>query len=114
MSFMPRFPRTRNGNCLPHRPDRPEKGRHMSYDLIVLSHLRWGFVWQRPQHLMSRWAREHRVFFFEEPVETEGAPWLEVEKSASGVHVVKPHVARGLDLDRLDAVQQTLLDELFV
>jgi len=38
-----------------------------SADMICFSHLRWGFVFQRPQHLMSRFARDRRVFFFEEP-----------------------------------------------
>lgn len=37
-------------------------------DVICFSHLRWNFVFQRPQHLLSRWAREVRVFYFEEPV----------------------------------------------
>ncbi len=35
--------------------------------LIVFSHLRWDFVFQRPQHLLSRLARHYRVVFFEEP-----------------------------------------------
>lgn len=35
--------------------------------LIVFSHLRWDFVYQRPQHLMARLARHFRVVFFEEP-----------------------------------------------
>ena len=44
-------------------------------DLIVFSHLRWDFVWQRPQHLLSRLAAERRVFFIEEPVCVErGGP----------------------------------------
>jgi glycosyltransferase involved in cell wall biosynthesis len=46
-------------------------------DLLCFSHLRWDFVYQRPQHLMSRFARERRVFFIEEPVRHEGeAGWL--------------------------------------
>src|ERR671932_2582281 len=36
-------------------------------DLVVLSHLRWTWVWQRPQHLVSRLARDRRVWFVEEP-----------------------------------------------
>ncbi len=36
--------------------------------LICFSHLRWDFVFQRPQHLMSRFARERRVYVFEEPI----------------------------------------------
>ena len=40
----------------------------MKNDLICFSHLRWNFVYQRPQHLMSRAARIRRVFYIEEPV----------------------------------------------
>src|SRR5918999_3625151 len=36
-------------------------------DLVVLSHLRWTWVWQRPQHLISRLARRRRTWFVEEP-----------------------------------------------
>jgi glycosyltransferase involved in cell wall biosynthesis len=37
-------------------------------DLVCISHLRWGFVWQRPQHLLTRLARTYRLFFVEEPM----------------------------------------------
>jgi glycosyltransferase involved in cell wall biosynthesis len=37
-------------------------------DLICVSHLRWDFVWQRPQHLIARIAQTRRVFFVEEPI----------------------------------------------
>lgn len=37
-------------------------------DLVVLSHLRWTFVWQRPQHLISRLAEGRRAWFVEEPL----------------------------------------------
>ncbi|RIK41857.1 MAG: glycosyl transferase [Chloroflexi bacterium] len=37
-------------------------------DLVCISHLRWGFVWQRPQHLLTRLARNYRLFFVEEPM----------------------------------------------
>jgi hypothetical protein len=49
-----------------------------TYDVICFSHLRWDFVFQRPQHLMTRFARTHRVFFIEEPVFDAGTPSLEV------------------------------------
>jgi UDP-galactopyranose mutase len=39
----------------------------MDMDVLVFSHLRWDFVYQRPQHLLSRFAKAHRVFFWEEP-----------------------------------------------
>ena len=37
-------------------------------DLVCFSHLRWNFVFQRPQHLLTRWAKEMDVTFIEEPV----------------------------------------------
>ncbi len=37
-------------------------------DIVCFSHLRWDFVWQRPQHLLSRLSEDARVFFVEEPV----------------------------------------------
>jgi glycosyltransferase involved in cell wall biosynthesis len=40
-------------------------------ELVVLSHLRWTWVWQRPQHLISRLARQQRTWFVEEPAPCE-------------------------------------------
>ena len=37
-------------------------------DILCLSHLRWDFVFQRPQHLLSRAVKRGRVFYVEEPV----------------------------------------------
>ena len=60
------------------------------FDVICLSHLRWNFVFQRPQHLMTRCARERRVYFVEEPVlEAAAQPRLRIERS-DGVTVVCP------------------------
>jgi len=86
---------------------------HTAYDVVCLSHLRWDFVWQRPQHLLSRVARGRRVFYVEEVVPTEGEPRIEVREATGGVHVAVPHVPAGLTLEELDAVQRRLLDALF-
>jgi UDP-galactopyranose mutase len=42
--------------------------------IVVFSHLRWNFVYQRPQHILARMAKNQRVFFIEEPVHTPDAP----------------------------------------
>jgi glycosyltransferase involved in cell wall biosynthesis len=63
------------------------------YDLVVFSHLRWNFVYQRPQHLLSRAARGHRVFFLEEPVFDTETPWFETRTDPSGVTICVPHVS---------------------
>jgi len=61
--------------------------------LLCLSHLRWNFVYQRPQHLMSRFARTYQVLFFEEPIATEAAnPWLDVSMPEEGVRVLVPRI----------------------
>jgi UDP-galactopyranose mutase len=81
-------------------------------DLICFSHLRWNFVFQRPQHLLTRCAHERRVFYFEEPiVDADGEPWLQTERVA-GVTVVVPHVRPGRSESETTNVQRRLLDEL--
>ena len=47
----------------------PSAPDHEPTTLICFSHLRWDFVFQRPQHLMSRFAREMSVIYWEEPIE---------------------------------------------
>lgn len=78
-------------------------------DLICLSHLRWDFVWQRPQHLMSRFARDRRVFFVEEPVWGAAEPRMDVSERPGGVRVAVPHLPHGLSPE---AAQAELLREL--
>jgi glycosyltransferase involved in cell wall biosynthesis len=64
-------------------------------DMVCLSHLRWNFVWQRPQHLLSRFAKNQRVFFVEEPIVTDDPhERLDIQQHESGVTVVVPHVSR--------------------
>src|SRR5262249_15430405 len=81
-------------------------------DLICFSHLRWGFVYQRPQHLLSRFARQHRVFFFEEPVFSGGEPRLESRAEQDGVYVVAPHMAGGLPPREVEQIEARLLGQL--
>src|SRR4051812_41867647 len=60
-------------------------------DLICFSHLRWTFVFQRPQHLMSRFARHSRVYYVEEPVFGGNDARLAISVcSRTGVRVVTP------------------------
>lgn len=81
--------------------------------LIVLSHLRWDFVFQRPQHLMTRLARHYRVFYVEEPTFTAGPSRLEFIETPSGVTVCKPHTtvtSPGFHDDQLPAMEMLLED----
>ncbi|MBT1073435.1 NAD(P)-binding protein [Pelotalea chapellei] len=64
----------------------------MTQSLLVFSHLRWNFVYQRPQHLLSRLAQKRRVVFFEEPEPgTSEKPYLEFDMPEPNVLVCRPH-----------------------
>jgi UDP-galactopyranose mutase len=65
-------------------------------DLVCFSHLRWDFVYQRPQHLLTRCARDRRVFFVEEPIFGNGSTRLDIQERDGGVLVVVPHLPEGL------------------
>lgn len=83
--------------------------------LICFSHLRWDFVFQRPQHLMSRFARDRRVIFWEEPRYLEGleSPRLDYRQCPdTGVFVATPELAAGGDPLSDQATLSTMLDEL--
>jgi UDP-galactopyranose mutase len=82
-----------------------------SRDLICLSHLRWNFVFQRPQHLMTRFAKDRRVFFFEEPIFDVAAPELRTSRE-QGVYVCVPHLPRDLSPAAVTAEMRRLLYEL--
>jgi hypothetical protein len=62
-------------------------GEYMEADvLICVSHLRWDFVWQQPQHLRSRFVQKRRVLFIEEPISSTETdrPHLEILSAPSG------------------------------
>jgi UDP-galactopyranose mutase len=78
--------------------------------LVVFSHLRWDFVYQRPQHVMSRLANYRPVLFVEEPIVQRGKLALEVEAVAPGVRVARPVVP--VDGPAFGAAQETALVSL--
>ncbi|MDX3901101.1 MAG: UDP-galactopyranose mutase [Sphingobium sp.] len=88
----------------------PAAGAHT---LLCFSHLRWSFVFQRPQHLMSRFAQHGRVIFWEEPnyVADLERPGLNIDRCAqSGVMVVTPQLPSGDDRARDGETLKQLLD----
>lgn len=83
--------------------------------LVVFSHLRWNFVYQRPQHLLSRLAQQWRVIFIEEPMLKAGLNELERFDPAENVQVWRPHVtgdAPGFHDDHLPALQRMVGDAM--
>ena len=79
--------------------------------LLCLSHLRWDFVYQRPQHLLSRIAKHTEVLFFEEPRRTDQAEaWLDIRTTEDRICVLTPCLPAGLTQAEDERVQRVLLD----
>jgi Glycosyltransferase len=89
---------------------------HAGTSLVVHSHLRWDFVWQRPQQLMSRFAERSRVLFVEEPVYADDVTTasLDVTTPQRGIHRVVPKLPAPLggQYDESIAVIRELLRAL--
>lgn len=82
-------------------------------DLLVFSHLRWDFVFQRPHHLMSRFAKYRRVFYVEEPLfgKTD-FPRLEQKTSKDKVNIIIPHLPSNIENSAVEHTLKELIDEL--
>jgi glycosyltransferase involved in cell wall biosynthesis len=84
-----------------------------SYDILCLSHLRWDFVYQRPQHLLSRFAKQQRVFFFEEPIFSDEPSRLDISEREDGLKVVVPRISnQDRDGGNVNEIQRRMLGEL--
>jgi len=82
-------------------------------DIICYSHLRWNFVYQRPQHLFGRFVKQFRVFFIEESLYDTGKPYLDNSLSREGVWIVVPHLQPGTNEKDATSIQEELLKEFF-
>jgi len=60
--------------------------------MIVFCHLRWEFVTQRPQHLISRLAKNRTILFVEEPIghESHERGTASIQKVAENIQVLQP------------------------
>src|SRR5215210_9563191 len=81
--------------------------------LVCFSHLRWDFVWQRPQHLLSRAVKHYDVLIIEEPTFERGAtPRMDVSKRPGGITIAVPRLPEGLSEYEIVAWQRRLVDRL--
>lgn len=63
-----------------------------NYDMVVFSHLRWDFVYQRPQHIISRLAKTQKILFIEEPLCLPTAEGGALTVITPNLHVLQPNV----------------------
>jgi protoporphyrinogen oxidase/glycosyltransferase involved in cell wall biosynthesis len=81
--------------------------------VIVFCHLRWDFVYQRPQQLLTRLAEHYKVLFVEEPIFDAGAAHLHTYSPAPNLTVYQPHTpvqAPGFHDDQIPVLQSLLAD----
>src|SRR4051812_11168343 len=82
--------------------------------LVCFSHLRWDFVWQRPQHLLSRAAKFYRVLMVEEPklVDEAVVPRLDISTRPGGITIAVPLLPKGTSDSDAVLAQRDLMDAL--
>ena len=81
-------------------------------DILCFSHLRWAFVYQRPQHLLSRFAKHTRVFYIEEPMYHSDNATLNITNQ-DNVYIVVPYLQNGTHGNATELLQK-LINNLLV
>lgn len=80
--------------------------------LLCLSHLRWDFVYQRPQHLLTRFSEIFSTYFLEEPMhDAEEEAYLHISKRLPNLWVVVPHIQAGLSKAAEKLVMKQLMEK---
>ena len=84
-------------------------------NLLCFSHLRWDFVYQRPQHLMTRFSEYSAVYYFEEPIyETIDNAFLSFSQRLPNLWVCVPHLPHGLTKMDINKQLKSLLNIFFI
>jgi UDP-galactopyranose mutase len=83
-------------------------------DLLCFSHLRWGFVFQRPNHLLTRFSKHQRVFFIEEPIFHDAEDKLHIENYNDNLYVVTPHIQHRASGEDVLRQQQDFVSSLLL
>ena len=81
--------------------------------ILVFCHLRWDFVYQRPQQLLTRLAQHYRILFVEEPLYDAGPAFIEKSNPAPNLTVCRPHTSSqsgGFHDDQIPLLQPMLAD----
>lgn len=81
-------------------------------ELVCFSHLRWDFVFQRPQHLLTRLADHFRIYYIEEPIFNQEYDHYG-EVILNNIHIIKPHLKGSHDDDNVADRQKLVIKNLF-
>lgn len=81
-------------------------------DLICYCHLRWNFVYQRPQHIISRFAKNYRTFYVEEPLFSDTNRTFYTSEKNGDVTVIVPNLPYGLSGEQVTEELKLLLGKV--
>jgi glycosyltransferase involved in cell wall biosynthesis len=86
--------------------------RSVPSNILCFSHLRWDFVFQRPQHLLTRFANIFNIYYFEEPVlEDISSPFLSKSLREENLWILTPHIPLGYSPKEIADFQEDLLGQ---
>ena len=84
----------------------------MIHDIVCFSHLRWNFVYQRPQQILSLAAEKNRIFYVEEAVWDAPETKLEITSPQKNIWVIVPFFSQSKQNDHTDLLRSAV-DEMF-
>ncbi len=89
------------------------QNKNLPKTILCFSHLRWDFVFQRPQHVLSRLSQNFNIYFFEEPqFDATSKAYLRLLSVQQNVTVIVPHLPCNLTQQDQITLQKDLLDRL--
>jgi UDP-galactopyranose mutase len=81
-------------------------------NMVCFSHLRWDFVFQRPQHLLTRFSETINIFFIEEPIfDATTQHYYSYAKREENLVVMVPHLTPGLNVEDSKSALKHLFDQ---
>jgi len=83
-------------------------------NLLCFSHLRWDFVYQRPQHLLTRFAKDMAVYFLEEPIfASTDVPYLTFSQRMPNLWVCVPYLPAHMEEAAVNQQLRELIQVFF-
>ena len=82
-------------------------------NLVCFSHLRWNFVYQRPQHLLSRFANNYITYYVEEFIVNDQEDGYDFYVTEENVCVVTPHLKHKNSNCNQDVRKMNVITRLF-
>ncbi len=88
--------------------------KHLPKNLLCFSHLRWDFVYQRPQHILTRFSEDTAVYFLEEPIfASTDVAYLTFSQRMPNLWVCVPHLPARREEADLNRQMRELIQVFF-